>query len=217
MPGNCSDEWNRVGSYSANGAVGGYDGSSSHECGRIEHSASLYRNESFNNESRVEWAIAGRAWMYPGCDSSYGDDCWENNWSYISHGFNGDLNPDHIDHDPVRDKERSFDTELTVTSEANAAVTIDYEKPYIKRNVKQEGRNMETEYKYPERWGKPEARTQVVKLEQESIYRTDEPDDGDIIAGLSFSGEFMCSEKYMGSISGYWEKEDGEINGMDRP
>jgi hypothetical protein len=153
--------------------------------------------------------------MYPGCDSSYGQDCYENHWSYISHGFNDDLNPDHIDHDPVRDKESSFDTELTVFTDGNAAVTIDYEKPYIKRDVQQGGRKMETEYKYPTRWGKPEARTQVTKLEQESIYRTDEPDNGDIIAGLSFSGDFYCSDRYGRTISGMWEKEDGEISNWD--
>jgi hypothetical protein len=153
--------------------------------------------------------------MYPGCDSSYGDDCYENHWSLITHGFNSDLNPDHIDHDPVRDKERSFDTELTVFSDGSGAVTIDYEKPYIKRDVQQGGRKMETAYEYPTRWGKPEARTQVVKLEQESIYRTDEPENGDTIAWLNFCGDFKCSETYSGCISGWWEKEDGEISNWD--
>lgn len=196
MTGSPSDDWSRVTSISEWGEAWYYCSGDHYKTGEVEQDATLYRNDSENISGREEWSLVQRGWMYPGQDNDFYNE-WgsANNFqTFISQNWDGasDVGPtDHKDHTPKKDKESSFDVQLTVTTDG-AGVAIDYNIPYIQRDVQYDpGRLVDTEYTYPySLFGGQEARDVNCNHEQMSIWETDSPSDGDTIASSDYYGEF---------------------------
>lgn len=193
MVGTPTQEWTRVSSISRNTTVWYYC-DDWYRTGKLEQDATLFINDSENITGREEWALAQRGWMLPGQDNDF-DNEWGSSNNYrtkITQNWQrSDLTPiDHKDHAPVKDKKSSFDTELEVSS-GGAAVQVDYNIPYIKRDVQYDsGKKVKTVYTYPYRLCCDEARDVDCNHEQLSIWTTDDPSDGDNVAPSYYFGEF---------------------------
>lgn len=193
MPGDSSDEWARISSISQNREVWSYDDNWG-KVGELEHSATLWKNESANLSSQEEWAVGQRGWMLPGVDNNWDDglDYYNKYTSIVQNWSGSDLTPvDHIDHEPVRDDTDEFDVTLTVSDDFGAEVTIDHQVPYVSRDVQYDyNSTMETVYTYPTGFLEDEARDDDCSQEQLSIWQTDEASDGDTVVPLEYYGEF---------------------------